>query len=145
MEPINFPQIMDKKKYLGLSPQDQEGYIAKKIKEILEINPNGVTIPDIVEKTPFTRPTVIKHLEKMVSSREAYKIKVRNFAIYYHNGQVVHPELTIKKETLDGTTFRGSFLNNNFGKFVYVEDLKGSGVSGGSILIKRESMEDFLS
>lgn len=143
LDKVVFPTIMEKKKYLGLSPQDQEEYIVKKIKEILEINPNGITIPDIVENTPFTRPTIIKHVEKMISRRDAYKIKIRNFTIYYPNGQVVHPELTVKRESKGGTIFRATFLNNNFGKYLYIEDLNSDQVSGGSILIKRENLDDF--
>jgi len=140
---INMPQISDPKKYLGMSPHDQEDYIEKKIKEIVKLNPNGISVPDVAENTPFSRQTIIKHLERMVSCREAYKIKRRNLTTYYPNGKVVHPEYMENVETEKGHVFRGTFLNNNYGEFVYIEDVNNHGVSGGSMLISLEKVDDF--
>ena len=131
---IKMPFIADQKKYLGMSPHDQEAYIEQKIKEIVKLNPNGLSIPDIAERTPFSRQTIIKHLERMVSCREAYKIRRRNLTTYYPNGKVVHPEYQEKIETENGY-FQGTFLNNNYGEFVYIEDVDNKGVSGGGMLI----------
>ena len=140
---IKMPDIADQKKYMGMSPQDQEVYIEQKVKDIVKLNPNGICIPDIAENTPFSRQTIIKHLERMVSSREAYKIRRRNFTTYYPNGRVVHPEYQEKIETGPGHAFRGTFLNNNYGEFVYIEDINNNSISGGSILISMELVDDF--
>lgn len=141
---IELPAIMDARKYRGLSPLKQEEYLERKIKEIIGKNPHGVMISDITRNTPFTRPSVIKHLEKMVSSREAYKIRRGRIYIYYPNGRVVHPEDTYITDTSNGSKYRATFLNNEFGEFVFFEDLNESIVSGGSILVKKEDLSEFL-
>jgi len=97
----------------------------------------------VAENTPFSRQTIIKHLERMVSCRESYKIRRRNLTTYYPNGKVVHPEYQEKIETEQGHVFRGTFLNNNYGEFVYLEDVNNNGVSGGSMLISLDSVDDF--
>ena len=140
---IQMPLIADQKKYLGMSPHDQENYIEQKIREIVKMNHNGVSIPDIAENTPFSRQTIIKHLERMVSCREAYKIRRRNLTTYYPNGRIVHPEYQENIETDKGHLFRGTFLNNNYGEFIYVEDINNEGISGGSMLINLEKLNDF--
>lgn len=142
MAEIMFPSIVEKHKYSGMSPQEQEQYIQKKLKEILALNPNGITIPDIEENTPFTRPTIIKHLDRMVSSREAYPIKRRNLTVYYPNGQPNHPEYTIKEKFNTGTEVRITFLDNESvgGKFVFLEDLSTDQVHGGSLLIRLQDL-----
>lgn len=39
--------------------------------------------------------------------------------------------------------FRGTFLNNNYGEFVYIEDVNNKGISGGSMLISINHVDDF--
>jgi len=141
---IHLPNILDKKKYLTLSPQDQEEYIERKIKEIVFMNDDGVTIPDIDENVPFTRPTIIKHLEKLVALRESYKIKRRNVTVYYPNGKIVHAEKMLKDECLSGTQLKATFLNNKVGKFVFLEDVSNNKISGGSMLLKRDDLSEFV-
>lgn len=141
---LEVPPIMNAKKYRGLSPLKQEEYLERKIREIVNMNSHGVTIPDITQNTPFTRASVIKHLEKMVSSRDAYKIRRGRMSIYYPNGRVVHPEDTCITDTSSGSRYRATFLNNDFGEFIFLEDLNESIVAGGSILIKREDLNEFL-
>lgn len=140
---INTIQVLEKKKYIRMNPQDQEEYVNKKIKQILHLNPNGIAIPEICETTPFTRPTVIKHLERLVASREAYKIRRRRLTIYYPNGRIVHPEAMIKIENETGGIFRGTFLNNNFGEFIYIEEVNNKNISGGGMLISMKNFESF--
>ena len=140
---INPLQIIDKKKYGKMTPQDQEEYVEKKIKQILQLNKDGITVPEVCEITPFTRPTIIKHLERLAASREAYKIKRRKLTMYYPNGRIVHPEAMIKIENDSGGTFRGTFLNNNFGEFIYVEEINNKHVSGGGMLISIKNFDSF--
>ncbi|ODS36160.1 hypothetical protein BEH94_08435 [Candidatus Altiarchaeales archaeon WOR_SM1_SCG] len=145
-EDLTFPRIMEKKVYMGLAPKDQEEYVERKIEDIVKINSNGITISDIFNNTPFTRPTVIKHLEKMVSSRKAYKIRRgKQIFVYYPNGRPVHPEYRIEKKSIENEiNFRGTFLNNNYGKFVFLESLNQGNISGGSMLIRRSDIQSFF-
>jgi len=140
---INSLQMIDKKKYGRMTPQDQEGYVEKKIKQILHLNIDGITVPEICEITPFTRPTIIKHLERFAASREAYKIKRRKLTMYYPNGRIVHPEAMIKVENDTGGIFRGTFLNNNFGAFIYLEEINDKNITGGGMLISLKSFDSF--
>ena len=143
---ISIPRIMEAKVYRGLSPQDQEEYVEKKMAEIVEMNPNGITIPDVEDKTPFTRPTIIKHLDKLVALRKAYKIKRgKKIFVYHPNGRPVHPEYQIeKKGTEKEPHFRATFLNNNYGEFLFLEDLNPQSVAGGSMLIRRPDIQNFF-
>jgi hypothetical protein len=140
---INPPQMIDKKKYGKMTPQDQEEYVEKKIKQILHLNGDGITVPEICEIAPFTRPTIIKHLERLAASREAYKIKRRKITMYYPNGRIVHPEAMIKVENDTGGIFRGTFLNNNFGAFIYLEEINEKNITGGGMLISLKSFDSF--
>jgi len=139
-----FPQIVRKSVYRGMNPQEQEDYVARKMKEILFMNVPGISIPVIDKATPFSRPTIIKHLEKMVSTREAYKIRHPNLTIYYPNGKPVHEKAQFQMVSELGTPFRVTFLNNNMGQFFYVEDLSTRSISGGSILIKKDDLAFFV-
>lgn len=139
---MQFPKIMPKEKYLGMATNDQEEYIKKKVIEILEMNPNGITIPDIVDNTYFkSRQTLIKHLERFISSGRAYKIKRRNLTTYYQNGIPERKEAEFKKETSSGSMIKGKVLKNDFGTCAYLEyDDK---VIKGGILIKENDLNDF--
>src|SRR3989338_8935874 len=107
MDEVQVPDLLSKERYMGLAPHDQEEYVAKKMLEILKLNSTtGVTVPEVVAKTPFARPTIIKHLERIVSTRGGYKIKRGTQVIYYHNGKLSHDAglITVKAKT--GAEFR---------------------------------------
>lgn len=133
-----YPEILKKKEYLGLAPSEQEKYVERKIKEILKINKNGVTIPEIVSQTPFTRPTVTKHLERLVSCREGFKRKFGNLYLYFPNSRAVYPDKTISIEIENKRKFVGTLINNNYGEFIFLEEIGGEGISGGGFLVKKE-------
>ena len=131
-------QILTKKEYLGLPPFKQEEYVERKIKEILKAHKNGVTIQGIIDKTPFTRPTVTKHLERLVSCREGFKRKFGNLYLYFPNSRSVYPDKTISLEIDNKRKFIGTIINNNYGEFVFIEEIGGEGISGGGFLVKKE-------
>ncbi len=138
-----FPKILSKKDYLGLPPQEQEKYVFGKIKEILKKNKNGITISIIEKETPFTRPTIIKHLERLVSSREGYKRTIGNTNVYFPNGSAIYPDKTIKERINDTRFFRGTLISNNYGEFVFIEEDGDSNISGGSFMIKKNEFDKF--
>ena len=131
-------QILPKKEYLGLPPSEQEKYVERKMKEILKAHINGITIQDIVGKTPFTRPTVTKHLERLVSCREGFKRKFGNVYLYFPNSRAVYPDKTISIEIDNKRKFIGTMVNNNYGEFIFIEEIGGEGISGGGFLVKKE-------
>jgi len=139
---MDFPNIMPKEKYLGMTTNDQEAYIKKKILEILEMNPHGITVPDIIEKTYFkSRQTLIKHLERFISSGRAYKIKRRNLTTYYLNGIPDHSQLNLETTTDSGSRIKGKILKNDLGTCAYFE--YDDSIIKGGILIKENDLKKF--
>jgi len=140
METIN---TLSKQKYLGLPPLEQERYAGNVIKSILHLTQYGVTVSDITTNTPFTRPTVIKHLERLISCREGYKIKRGNVSVYYPNGKSVYPEKQIRIEIGGKRLFKATLLENNYGNFIFIEEEGGEGITGGGFMVKREEFPLF--
>ena len=131
-------QLLTKKEYLGLAPSEQEKYVGRKIKEILKEHMNGITIQEIINKTPFTRPTITKHLERFVSCRKGFRRKFGNLYLYFPNSRAIYPDKTIFIELDNKRRFVGTLINNNYGEFVFIEEVGGEGISGGGFLVKRE-------
>ncbi|MEA2037619.1 MAG: hypothetical protein U9O94_08975 [Nanoarchaeota archaeon] len=140
---FEFPEIMDKKDYLGLPPHKQEKYVFDMLKNILKRNKNGITISVVEKKTPFTRPTIIKHLERLMSAREGFKRKLGNTNVYFPNGSAIYPDKTAREIIEDTRAFKGTFINNNYGEFIFIEEEGNSGISGGSFMIKKEEFKIF--
>lgn len=131
-------QLLTKKEYLGLPPSEQEKYVERKIKEILKAHKNGITIQEIISKTPFTRPTVTKHLERLVSCREGFKRKFGNVYLYFPNSRAIYPDKVVSLEIDGERKFVGTLINNNYGEFIFIEEVGGEGISGGGFLVKKE-------
>lgn len=140
---INLPGMLSKKEYLGLPPLKQEKYAEDLIKRILHENQLGITISDITKHTSFTRPTVLKHLERLVSCREGYKIRRGNVFVYYPNGKAAYPEKHTQVRIDDKRAFKATLLENNYGKFVFIEETGDAEISGGGFLVKREEFDLF--
>ena len=67
--------LLDQSAYANLSPKDKPVYMEDALQEILALNKDiGVTIPQLVESTPFSRKGVSKYLEKLVAQRIAYNL-----------------------------------------------------------------------
>jgi predicted transcriptional regulator len=145
MVTIQIPKVLPFKEVITMRPQDREHYIDKIILNILEMNPRGVTVSEIVRKTSFYRDTVAKHLERLVATREAYSIVRGNVTVYYKNGQVVHA-IDVKDATSPHRTYTFYKLQNEDGKFVYVQEkeldeFRAVTVKGGIMIDARYAME----
>jgi DNA-binding Lrp family transcriptional regulator len=142
---LKTPEILAYKEVLSLRPRDRDGYIQGLILQILEMNPQGVTIAEISKKTGLNRNTIAKHLKRLVAIREAYALNRGNLSIYYKNGKVVHSRSSEHKFANDKffTFYR---LENDEGRFIYIQEkeideFRATKVKGG-ILVKDQ---DFLS
>lgn len=145
---INLPtDLLQKEKYEVMPPSDKERYIYTALKKILELNPNGITITMIKKATGFTYSTVWHHLEKMVATREGYKLDYGNTIIYFPNGKMVHH---LKSEDMQIGDRGYSFyvVVNNFGKFVYLQEKKENRLGltevCGGLLIPYENLDEFI-
>lgn len=139
--------ILKPEDVLSLSPSDRDRYMDRLLFQILELNQKGATIPEIEEATGLNRNTVTKHLDRLVSLREAFKIQRGILSIYYRNGRVVHAKNIEHKFAKDK---RYSFfrLVNDEGKFVYIQEKEanvyGTVIVKGGIIIRDEDLFEFL-
>lgn len=132
----------------SLKPKDREEYIGSVVLDILKTSPRGVTVPEVCEKTGFYRDTVSKQLERLVSTREAYKVVRGGLTVYHKNGKVVH-ECDTKNTLMDANRFYSFYrLRNEEGNFIYVQekeidDLRAVRVMGG-IMINEKFFLKFI-
>src|SRR5207244_5742248 len=109
------------------------------------MNPRGVTIPEIATRTGFYRDTVSKHLDKLVATREAYRVTRGNVSVYYKNGQVVHAT-DVKDTSSPNRTYTFYKLENEDGKFIYVQEkevdeFRAVSVKGGIMIDHRYALQ----
>lgn len=89
MAKINIPkEYLGKEKLYTLPAKEKEEYITNLIKKILELNPDGVTLSQIIEATNLTSSTVWHHLEILKSNSQCRKISRGNIDVYYTFGKV---------------------------------------------------------
>ena len=154
MASIQAPKVLPVKEVISMRPQDRQHYVEKIMLRMLEMNARGVTIPEIAARTSFYRDTVAKHLEKLVATREAYRVTRGNVSIYYKNGQVVHAT-DVKDASSPNRTYSFYKLENEDGKFVYVQEkevdeVRAVTVRGGIMVDARyavqflKEFQDFL-
>ncbi len=129
--------------------EDREKYVDKVLMDILSANSDqGSTIDDLKTATGFDRRTVSNHLAKFVARGEVYKeVRGRRLAIYHTNGQSIgKPEII--KAGLNDHYFRLYRLENDDGKFIYIQEreldnFKRDNVKG-VIKIRDEEMQAFI-
>ena len=117
------------------------GYIKKHIRE----HPDGIVAPIIARDLKLSQTTVNKHLDYLVATRQIYKKEYspRN-VIYFPNGRLSHPYFEMNID-VPGQRFRISLIENQRGKFLYLQEIQNTPSSGenvtGGIIIKKENAE----
>jgi len=87
----NLPQnILEKEEYLALSSSQKAEYISNLLKEILELNPEGVTVSQIDEVTYIGHSTIWHHLEILASRAICLRMD-RGDTEVYHSNKVLAP------------------------------------------------------
>lgn len=145
---IKIPQdnLVSNEELQSLRPKDRDQYVQKLTLEILEINPQGVTVSEIADQTKINRNTVASHMKTLVAIREAYAINRGNLSIFYKNGKVVHARSTEHRFPND-RFYKFYRLENEQGKFVYIQErqldeLRAIKVRGG-IMINDKDFNEF--
>lgn len=130
-----------------LKPKEREEYVRALIRNILTLNENGAMVSEVAESTNLNRITVAKHLEHLVSIREAYKKERGTGAVYYKNGRLIHPtdHVSMKVENKVYDFFK---LENVEGQFVFIQEkeqdeLRLVTIRGG-IMIRCEDFSQFV-
>jgi hypothetical protein len=145
---VKLPQdLLEEEKFDALPAKEKEYYMRAVLLKILELNPNGISAPQIGRVTFFSRPTVWRHLENMVATREAYKLEFGKAVVYYPNGKMIHP-LFSEDVVLDDKAYAFFFIKNNFGDFVYIqektEDRLGRTAVCGGLILPLTALDKFI-
>jgi predicted transcriptional regulator len=86
MAVINLPkEMLQKDAYRTLPPKEKEEYLDNFLKQLLELNPEGITITQVKEATGFPSSTIWHHLEVLKSTGQARKISHGNVDVYHSN------------------------------------------------------------
>jgi len=143
MTEITKPQnFLNTKELMSLQPSQRKIYVHNKIMDILRMNENGVTISEVEKATGFDNSTVWRHLENLVSIREAYKKKRGPLTIYYKNGKLGHQ--TYREVCIVGNkSYVFDKIENNEGHFILIQEkemdsLRKMNVKGGIMINIRD-------
>ena len=121
MDSIVIPGMLPKHEVESMRPREMEKYIEHIILEVLRKNPRGVTIPELQTKVPFARNTLIKHLNKLVATRQASRSDRGGVAIYYRNGSI-RSTVDFRDKTNLNHFYTFMQLENEEGQFVYLQE-----------------------
>ena len=141
------PSMRTPDEVLSMSPKDRDKYMEHVILEILKLNPQGATIPEIADATRFSRITITKHLNRLVAIREAYKIERGAVSIYHKNGKVIHAR-NLEHSFANDKRYSFFRLQNDEEKSVYIQEKEtnsfGTVKVKGGIIIKDEDFFEFM-
>lgn len=127
------------------SPQIRDQYANNLLIEYLERNPNGVTIKQIVEKTGLARPTVVRHLERLVALRHIRKRDFGYVSLYYKGGYIDEESSESEKFSND-TSFTFQIVNRDADEsFIYVQEkqlneFREEKVTGGIMVNTKDAL-----
>lgn len=145
---LNLPSnILDKETYSALPTHEKEEYIHNFLKQVLELNPNGVTAPQIDNATYLGRSTVWHHLEILAARSQCFKVERGDTAVY-HSNKVIED---LRQLDIKGDLYLYCFnvVENIFGKFIRLQ-LKQDTRSGAprtncGIVVDTKHFDEFLS
>ena len=121
MAKINLPkEILGKESFKTLPAKEKEEYMKNLLKNILKLNPDGVTISQIKDDTGFTYSTIWHHLEVLSCVAQGRKISHGNLDVYYPIGNV--SILAEYLHTKGKARYIISKLENEKGNFVGIHE-----------------------
>ena len=144
---LNLPQnILDKEQYSALSSLQKGEYINNLLRQILELNPNGLTISQVDKALHLGHSTVWHHLESLADQAYCLKMERGDTAVYNFNKII---------STLEDCDCQGKFhffdfdiIENIFGKFVRIqikqENNSGNLVVNSGIIISTQFFGEFV-
>ena len=144
---LNLPlNILDKETYSALPTHEKEEYIHNFLKQVLELNPNGITAPQIDNATYIGRSTVWHHLEILAARSQCFKVERGDTAVY-HSNKVIED---LRQLDMQGDFYMYCFnvVENIFGKFVRLqlkqETRTGTSRTNCGIVISEKQFDEFL-
>lgn len=144
---LNLPQnMLEKEQYLALASNQKGEYIHNLLREILELNPKGITISQIDKATYLGRATIWHHLEVLASRGECMKIE-RGDTEVFHSNKVIVPleELDINS---DYYTYWFHVVENTYGKFIHIQakqqDKSGNVITHSGVILQSNVVDDVI-
>ena len=128
MPKLVLPQkMLAKEEYTDMSASQKEEYIHNLLKEVLELNPKGITASQLDKVIYLGHSTIWHHLEILASRAQCFKME-RGDTFVYHLNKVLDSltELDIKS---DYYTYCFNIIENDYGKFLRLQ-LKQENQSG---------------
>ena len=140
--------MLEKEQYLALPSLQKEEYVNNILKEILKLNPLGVTVSDIEKSAYFGRSTIWHHMELLASKAECIKMERGDTDVYHYNKVIMH----LKELQLDGAAlgalFHFDLVENTYGKYVRVQRKRESRSSAShtrsGIVISYDMINGFI-
>jgi hypothetical protein len=146
MSEIKIPSVVDKEQYLRLPTQEKERYARETVKETVEMNPYGVTVPMLSKHLPFDSRTISKHLSILTHTNDVYTMEIGSTILYLPNGRLAHavqmPPLKIKDKE-----YQASVLQNRLGQFLFIQEKKVQDYAqevSGSLMIPLTAFDTFV-
>lgn len=147
MMEIKIPEILEKKEYLKLPPNERERYVREILRQVVAMNPLGVTVSVLKDELPFNSRTLEKHLSVLTFTNEIYTVKIGPNSLYLPNHKALHHE-SRELINLKNREYIVYAVNNRLGEFVLIQEKKPSHSNrmdvGGGILIPKESFKEFI-
>ena len=145
MVKINLPKdMLQKEAFRALPAKEKEEYVNNLLKKILELNPKGITIPQIRDATKLTYSTIWHHLERLSGTAQGHKISRGNIDVYYHAGDTNY----LNECDNSGAKYVISTVKNSEGKFVCIHEKRqnrlGNHTVCSGIEIPFELIDDFI-
>jgi len=129
------------------SPEEREQYVKSVILDLLSKAERGTTIAQVSKVTNFNRITVARHLESLVSIREAYKKQRGSVAVYFKNGRLLHEADKFEIRVRD-KLYAYYKLSNEEGDFIYIQEKTANPTRTvqtlGGIMIDVRDFHEFL-
>lgn len=149
MPEIVLPQnMLNKEQYSVLSSLQKEECVHNILKEILQLNPLGVTVSDIKKSTYFGNSTIWHHLEHLNATGECLKMERGDTDVYHLNKVVRHFEELELKGTKLGAIYHFDLVENNYGKYIRiqrkVDSRSKAHFTRGGLIINYDMFEDFI-
>jgi len=149
MPNLNLPtNMLSKEQYSALPSLQKEEYIHNLLKEILQLNPSGVTVSDIKKNTYFGHSTIWHHLELLNAKGECLKLEHGDTDVFHLNKAIRHFEELELKGTKLGALYHFDLVENTYGKYLRIQRKRESrtqaNITRQGVIIEDDLLDDLI-
>jgi hypothetical protein len=143
---LKLPQVLNKEQYLKMPTQEKERYARETIKEAVNLNPDGVTVPQLSKMLPFDARTIAKHLEVLTHTNDVYTVPIGATILYLPNGKLMHA-VPLEPLVIKDHVYQAHVLQNRLGQFVFIQEKKKTDYTeeaSGGLMVSLASFGTFV-